>query len=147
MATFNFYNHTANLFMSGGITSGDTFTVMLLNSSAVFTASHTALDSVSNSGAYEVSGNGWTTGGEVIANVTIDTDDTDSAMLDGDNISVTITGGALGPFTAYVIYATTLAGDLPLGYISLDTPMTVSENNAAVIDWSASGIIRINAPA
>jgi len=141
MSTSSLYNHTAKLIMSGTCIAGDTYKVMLLNSSASFNATHTTLAQVSNSGAYEVYGNGWTQGGLALTSVAIDTITTNDAMFDAADLLVTATGGAIGPYSAYVIYNDTDTDDPPLVYTALTAPVTVAEGAVAGMIWPATGII------
>jgi hypothetical protein len=142
MATIQLYNHTAQLFQAGSNIAADTYKVILLNASASFDATHTTVDQVTNTGAYEVYGNGWTQGGETIANVAMTTVDTNDSKFAGDNISVAISGGNLGPFSAYVIVNST--DSKPLAYVTLDAPATVVDGVYAQIVWNTDGIIRID---
>lgn len=137
--TISQYDHTEQLFASGSVTLS-TLKVQLLSASASFTASHTALTSVNNSGAYEVSGNGWTAGGETIANVAVTTVTTNDAKLDGDDISVTATGGDIGPASGAVVYDDTDASDAPLFFIDFDGAQTAGVGTDFIISWNASGI-------
>jgi hypothetical protein len=142
MPTFSFYNHTAAKLFTGDFDASDTFKVILLSSSATFDATDTTASEVTNAGAWEVYGNGWSQGGYTLSGVTIGNDSTDDAMLDADDVSQVITGGDLGPFSAYAIVDTTLANSPPLCFIALDAPVTILENNAATITWNSLGIIR-----
>lgn len=142
MATIQLYNHTAALFASGTCVAGDTYKVMLLNSSASFNATHTALTTVSNAGAYEVSGNGWTTGGMALTGVTIGTVTTNDATFDAADLLVPISGGSLGPYSSYVIYNDTDANDPPLAFVTLTAAQTVADGGVAGAIWNADGIIK-----
>lgn len=142
MATIQLYNHTANLFASGTCIAADTYKMMLLNSSASFDATDTQLTQVSNAGAYEVSGNGWDVGGEPLANVAFAIATTNDSTFDADDVLVTISGGNLGPYSAYVIYNDTDANDPPLAYVTLTAPQTVADGGVAGAIWNASGIFK-----
>ena len=135
------YDHTILRFNEGKNTADDTYKVMLLNSSASFNAAHTTLAQVSNSGAYEVYGNGWTQGGLALTGVAIDTITTNDAMFDAADLLVTAAGGAIGPYSAYVIYNDTDANDPPLVYTALTAAVTVAEGAVAGMIWPATGII------
>ena len=146
MSTTYFYNHTIPLLVAASVAATDTLKVMLLGSSATFNATHTTIAEVSSSGAYEVSGNGWATGGEVISGITFDqVPSTAHVMLDGDDVSRPIVGGSLGPIYHYVVFDDTLTDDPPLILVTLDAPLTISENYQALIQWGANGIIYIEA--
>lgn len=143
MATLQFYNHTAHLFMSGAVSDTDTFNTLLLNESAVFDATDTTVSEVSSAGANEVYGGGWTQGGLELTGVSITTVVPSGAKLDADNVSQIITGLDLGPIAAYVIVDSTLSGSAPLAYITLTSPVTVLQNTAAEITWDEAGIFTL----
>lgn len=144
--TISRYNHTARKFASGDITLGS-LKLMLLNDSATFTAGNTTLNQVTNSGAYQVSGNGWTAGGEVLANAAITTVATNGAMLDADDISKEASGGPIGPAYKAVIYDDADANDAPLWFIDFDGSQTAGQGTDFRITINASGIFRITDPA
>ncbi len=137
MATTNIYNHTTNLFASGQCPASATFKAMLLNNTATFTASHTAVTSVSNAGANEVYGSGWTQGGETLTGVAFSISDTNGSMFTANDPQVTLSGGNL-TFYKYLI----LTGTLPLFFVTLTSPLTVTDGNVCGIDISANGIVK-----
>lgn len=138
--TIRGYNHNAARFMSGANAVGDTYKVVLLSSSASFVATHTTLAQVTNSGAYEVSGNGWLSGGETLANVAVTTVNTDDAKWDADDLSVLITGGTL-TFRHYVIVNTTDTDSPPLAFIERTADIVFAEDAYGVLMWPENGII------
>lgn len=137
MATTDIYNHTTNLFASGQCPASATFKAMLLNDSATFTASHTAVTSVSNSGAYEVYGYGWTQGGETLAGVAFSVSDTNGSKFAADDPQVTLSGGNL-TWYKYLIYT----GTTPLFFVTLTNALTVTDGNVAGIDIGTNGIVK-----
>jgi len=139
--TISRYNHTAKLLLNKEIVY-TTLKAMLLSASATFTASHTALTSVNNAGAYQVSGNGWASGGETLASVAITVVATNDAMLDADDISVTASGGSIGPAYSAVIYDDTHASDAPLWFIDFGGVKEAGVGTDFKINWNASGIYR-----
>lgn len=139
MATMQLYNHTAARFASGANTAADTYKMVLLNLTATFDATDTALTDVTNAGAYEIYGNGWTQGGETLANVTIETTTTNDAKFDADDVLVEISGGSLGPYSAYVI--TNSTDDKLVCYVALSAAQTVADGGVAGAIWNSSGII------
>jgi hypothetical protein len=141
MATISLYNHTALRFINGSNSAADTYKIMLLNSSASFNATHTTLTQVSNAAAYEVSGNGWAVGGQTLQNVLLTTLGTNGAMFYADDLTVTISGGSLGPFKSYVVYNATDTNSPPVAFVLLDAAQTIADGNAVVIAWNASGIV------
>lgn len=111
------YNHTARKFLAQDVNLS-ALTVMLLNANATFNATHTTLTQVAGAAnVNQVSGNGWTAGGEVFANVQVVTTTTDDAQLIGDDIRVRATGGNIGPARAFVVYDNSDANDAPLFYV------------------------------
>jgi hypothetical protein len=108
--------------------------VILVNG-YTFTASETALTAVN---AAAVSGNGWTAGGEAIANAAITITTTDDATLDGDDISVTATGGDIGPADALVVVDGT--NNKPLFHYAFASAQTAGDGTPFNVTWNASGI-------
>ena len=140
--TISRYNHTLKKLLNKEVTL-TTLKVMLLSSSASFTASHTALTSVNNSGAYQVSGNGWTAGGITLASVAVTVVNTNGAMLDAADVSVTASGGTIGPASAAVIYDDTDASDAPLFYIDFGGAESAGVGTDFKITFNANGIERV----
>lgn len=137
MTTIATYGHTLKKFANGEVNLAD-LKLELLNDTATFTVGHTAKTQVDNAGAYEVSGNGWDSGGEAIANAAITTVDTDDSMLDADDVSVTATGGAIGPaYKALLLEAT--SGD-PLFFIDFEAAKTADVGTPFNVTWAATGI-------
>lgn len=141
MSTISLYNHTISRFVTGANSASDTYKVILLNDSASFAATGATLTSVTNGGAYEVSGNGWTAGGETLTNVTLELANTNGAKFDADDIIVTATGGSIGPYSAYVIYNDTDANDPPLAYVAMTAPTTITVGQSLEIRWASAGIV------
>ena len=138
--TVTLYNHTTRLLGSLDL---DNLRCMLLDDTASFVASHTTLTDVAGAmHAKEVSGNGWTTGGEFLANVEWKTVTTNDAILDCDDISVVATGGIIGPAYAAVYYDDTHPDDAPLVYIDFGEAVDAGEATPFFITISPNGIIR-----
>ena len=133
--TASLYNHTAKLFANGDVDLA-ACKVMLLNASGTFTASHTAISSIS---ANEVSVNGWDVGGELLASVAVTVTTTNDATLDAADLSITASGGAIGPAENAVIYDDT--GNYPLVHISFGEAKTADSGTPFAITFNASGII------
>lgn len=137
------YNHTAAKLLTLDIdANAANFKVELLSSSATFTATHTTKSSVDSAGTYEVYGNGWTQGGMALASVTVTTVNTDETMFDAADVSVTATGGAIGPAYAALLYVNEGGGGTytPLFFIAFGEAKTASEGNTFNVNWNASGI-------
>jgi hypothetical protein len=131
------YNHTLKLFLNQEVDLSN-IKVILLNASGTFTATHTATTQVTNSGAYEVSGNGWDAGGELLSSVAASTVTTNDAKLDADDLSITATGGDIGPAeNAVVVDATS---GKPLYHISFGEAKTAGVGTPFNLTWNANGI-------
>lgn len=140
MATVNFYNHTARLILSGTLVEAGEYFVLLLDDSIAFDSAHTTLDEATDSGDGEVYGYGWPQGGVQLSNVAVTTTNTDGAKFTASNVFVAISGGDLGPFSAYLLYCGSLANDPPLAYVELTTPVTLYDGAYGIIPWDANGI-------
>lgn len=141
--TATLYNNTARRFANQEV-SFASLRVMLLNDDASFNAAHTTLAAVAGaSNVNEVSGNGWTVGGETLTNVTVTTVSTNDAMLDADDVVVTASGGPIGPAFYAVIYDDSDANDAPLVFIDFDDESGVSAGDTTdfKIIWNALGIV------
>lgn len=146
--TISRYNHTAKKVLNSEITLSD-LAFMLLGVSAAFNAAHTGIDQVAGANtpprANEVSGNGWTTGGEDLASVAITTVATSGAMIDAADITKTATGGPIGPAYAGVIYEKA-SGDV-LWYVDFDGAQEAGVGTDFKITFHANGIARVTNPA
>lgn len=96
---------------AGGVyflVSSDTNTFQLSatsGGSAIATSgSQSGVHTAFHIGSYEVSGNGWTPGGETLASVAVTTVTTNDALIDADNVSVTASGGQIGYAYGHVYY-------------------------------------------
>lgn len=133
--TISLYNHTPKLFANGEVDL-TAIKLMLLNNSATFTAAHTDISSISGN---EVSGSGWSSGGELLSGVAVTAVTTNDAKLDADDVSVTATGGNIGPAYKAVVYDAT--GSFPLAFIDFGGSQEAGNGTAFLVTWNASGII------
>lgn len=140
----NLYNHTPRLLVGQEIDL-TSVKIILLNSSGTFNAAHTTLDQVAGANtpprANEVSGNGWTTGGIALANVTVTTVTTNDGKLDADDVIVTATGGSIGPARYAVAFDDSHANKVPIFHVDFDQNETAGEDTDFRIVWNADGII------
>lgn len=132
------YNHTINQILGGGLTMTN-LQAMLLDEDATFVASHTTVNQVSNTGAYSVGGNGWTAAGMSFAGEAYSIVDTDDAMFDLDNLSVTASGGSIGPASAVLLFI----GTVPLFFQAFDTPQEAGNGTPFLININANGLFRV----
>lgn len=132
------YNHTTRLFADGAVSIAD-IKVMLVDNTYTFSAAHANISSVTGGTSAEVSGNGWTAGGMTPANLAVTTVTTDDAMLDGDDLGPTATGGNIGPAYGLVVYDSD-SGNV-LKYHNFGGPKTADEGEPFNVRWDAAGII------
>lgn len=135
--TTTLYNHTTKLFAAGEVDL-TSLKAMLLNddATALFNATQTNVSSVSSA---EVDGAGWTTGGEAIGNAAVTVVTTNDAKLDGDDITVTATGSAIGPAESLVVYDSD-SGNL-LAFVDFGEAKTADDGTDFKVTWHANGII------
>lgn len=138
--TISRYNHTIKLLLNQEVDLAN-LKAMLLDSNAVFTATDVDTTDVLTGAATEVSGNGWDAGGEVIGSVAVTTVDTNDAMIDAADLSITATGADIGPASAALIYDAT--NDLALWYVDFGGSETAGVGTDFKITWNASGIARV----
>ncbi|MGP9819169.1 hypothetical protein ACTZWW_04060 [Salinarimonas sp. NSM] len=124
-----------------------TLKVMLLDNTASFSAADATLTAVAGSAnAREVSGNGWTAGGETLDNVAVTTVSTNAARVDADDVRVRATGGNIGPASAAVIYDDADASDRPLAYVAFDSVREASDGTDFLIALDPNGLFTFVAP-
>ena len=96
----------------------------------------------------QVSGNGYTAGGETLtySGVTRWSETSGVATLDAEEVVHTASGGDI--VARYqVLYSSTAASNNLIGYFLLDdTPadVTATDGNTLTIEWNASGILTID---
>ena len=133
--TISLYNHTSKLFANGEVDLTG-LKVVLLNAAGTFTAANTAYADIS---ANEVSGNGWDSGGEAVANATVTTVTTNDARLDADDLSIAASGGDIGPAENAVLRDAT--NNKLLAHISFGEAKTADSGTDFEIVWDSTGII------
>jgi hypothetical protein len=140
--TIQMYNHTRKLFANNEVDLGD-LKFMLRNDTTVFNATHTVIGGLAGA---EVHGNGWTEGGEAIASAAVTIVNTNEAMLDGDDISVTATGSAIEASRG-VIYDDDTTTKNVLFYVDFDGTKTADAGTPFNVNFHANGIARWLVPA
>lgn len=108
--TANVYNHTTALVAGQAIDTAN-LKAMLLTSLASFDATDTTVDAVAGAAspdrANEFYGNGWAQGGPTVGSVVASTITTNDAKLAAAQISVTASGGEIGPARYVLLYDAT----------------------------------------
>lgn len=136
------YNHTVKKFANKEVTL-TTLKVMLVNQAAVtgFDAANTTLAQALTGAQDEVSGNGWTAGGETLQNVAVTTVTTNDGKLDADDISKTASGGSIGPAYGAIIYDDTDVDDSPLLMVNFGQAEGAGDTTDFKFLINASGLI------
>lgn len=138
------YN-SAREYIGDGVIDLDTHTFKILLTSNSYTPNpaHTVYADITNQVA---NGNGYTTGGATLANVTWGHTGT-TATWDADDVVWTASGGSIGPIRNAVIYDDTPSSPAkPLVcYCVLDSAdITVSNSSTFTIAFNASGILTLS---
>jgi hypothetical protein len=134
--TIQLYDHTAKRFASGENAATDTYKVKLFTA-ATFNASHTT--EAAAGGTEVANGNGYTTGGATLANVTVTTVSTNDAKFDADDVIWTATGGNIAAGFAR-IYNDTDANDPPVAFIDFGGTETRVSGDDFLLAWNIAGI-------
>jgi hypothetical protein len=136
MATIALYNHSAKVFANNEVNIAN-LKVMLVNN-YTFDPFDSNMNYIDNQ---EVWGNGWPAGGQAVAGAAITVVTVNDAMLDANDISVTASGGTIGPATGAVLYEADSPGGLPLAYIDFQGSESAGNGTNFNISWNASGIV------
>lgn len=146
VVSINRYNQFPEYFGDNTIDlDGDTFAIMLMNSTHVFTATHTVRTDVS---ANQIAtGNGYTqaTGagtGKLLASVTW-VNAAGTITFDAADVTWTASGGDIGPADDAVIFSDTAASDQLCYSIDFGASETAGDGTNFVITFNASGIFTL----
>lgn len=139
--TISLYDHTVKLLVNKEVTL-TTLKVKLLDVTATFAQGQTTVASVDGSGAKEVSGNGWTSGGLTLASVAVTQVTTNDAMIDAMDVSQTASGGSIGPAYAALVYDAT--SNKPLIYVDFGQAQSAGNTTDFKIVWDANGIVKFS---
>jgi len=137
------YNAFKEAVLNGAVnlgSGGDTIKCALLDNNHSFDA-----DKATNSGwadvsVNEISGTGYTAGGQALTNQSVSCDDTDDeGVFDADDVQWTN-----ATFTAYhaVLYDDTHASDLLIASIDFGGAISVT-NGTFTIQWDSEGIVNL----
>lgn len=87
------------------------------------------------SGSEIVAGNGYTSGGETLANISVDTSESD-IVLDADNVTWTASGGDIPAAGAAVIYSDTHASKTVIKCIDFGADYVTGDGKLFQINFS-----------
>ena len=137
MPTISLYNHTARRFASGANAVTDTYRVALF-SAATFDATDVNLADVT--GTQLGTANGYTSGGQALTGVTVETVSTNDAAFDANDV---VWGADGGPLTASyaIIYNDTDVDDPLVAFIDFEGAESAGDGTDFIIAWNASGIV------
>lgn len=139
MATTQLYNHTATRFVNGFNAGTDTYRLMLC-STAIFDATNTTLAGITKT---EITANGYTSPGQALTSVTLNTATTNDAAFDAADVTWTVASGTMD--AAYgILYNDSDANDPPVAFLDFGGMRSVSAPNTFSVIWNSSGIILFN---
>lgn len=123
--------------------AADTIKTALVSGYTFDQDAHEFFSDVSGS---EVSGTGYTAGGQTLANAAVSYDATNSRRVyDADDVVWDASGGELSADGAVVYHDTGTASSSPLlGYVDFEQTVTAT-NDTFTISWSADGVLYIEA--
>jgi len=138
--TINIYDQAIEDIVSGAIDlDSDTLKVILLDTDASFTATNTDLTDIS--GDEIANGNGYTTGGATLSNVSV-TDSAGTTTVDADDVTWTASGGNIAAFAA-AIYDDTHANNRLIAFIDFGGEIIAGNGTNFNIVWNGSGILTV----
>ena len=132
MATFNkFETFAGDIGEELHQLNSDTLKVYLSNATPSASG-----DSVKADLAEITAGNGYTAGGEDITNAFSETGGT--GTLTGTDVTITASGGTIGPFQYVVLYNDTATGDPLIGWWDYGSALTLNDGDSFTVDFGAS---------
>lgn len=123
----------------GANLSSDTFKLVLASSS--YTPSQSTHDEYADLTNLVSTGNGYTSPTTLSSCTWTQTSGT--AKFDCADVTITASGGSVGPARYFIVYDDTVAGDPLVGYGLLDnTPadVTITDGNTLTIVWNSNGL-------
>lgn len=141
--TISLYNHTRRRFQDGSNAAGDTYKLILCTA-ATFSGANTTLAGITYTEV--ANGNGYTTGGATLQNVTIGTINTDESTFDADDVSWTAGGSPLSASYALLVN-TTDTNSPPVAHIDFGGTQTAGAGTDFKVVWNSGGIVAARKPA
>jgi len=133
MPTFNKYQNGVEVLVTTANASTDVFKFALTNT-APNDATHTVLADTTEISA----GNGYAAGGVTVAVTGSETGGTYTLAQDA-TVTITASGGSIGPFRYVVFYDDTVAGDPVIAYLDYGSNITLLDTET--IDIGAAGTL------
>ena len=146
MTTINYYDRFIEFAMDGGIDMDtDTWKIILMNATHVFTAANTAKATINANQL--ATANGYTQDAETLLSVTWTQPSAGTTRFDSADPSWTASGGDIGPATDAVIYSDTStvpSADLLMCSIDFQASKTAGAGTDFLITVNASGYFEIS---
>ena len=123
MATFNKYQNGVEVLVTTANASTDSFKFALTNA-APNAATHTELSDITEIAA----GSGYSAGGSAVAVTGSESGGTYTLSQDA-TVTITASGGSIGPFRYVVFYDDTVTGDPLIGYFDYGSSITLADGD------------------
>ena len=140
MITSSGYNHNILELGRGNTNPDSDLHQVVLVSGYTFNAGHTNFNT--QIASTEIAGgNGYTTGGQVLTNITWTYDSGENrTTFDADDTTWNATGGNIGPTSGAIVKC----GNIPLFYVDFDGPKTATEGGEFKLRWATLGLYYFN---
>ncbi|GIW60293.1 MAG: hypothetical protein KatS3mg087_1359 [Patescibacteria group bacterium] len=136
MATFQFFDSFKETILEKQVNfAADTLKLMLSNTAPNVSTGQTSADITEIT-----AGNGYPAGGMSLANVT-STQTAGVGKVDADDVSLTASGGSIGPFRYAVLYSST--ADRLICYWDLGSSQTLSDGSTRSFIFDSNGIFTV----
>lgn len=132
MAIFNKYQNGVEVLVTTANASTDAFKLALTNT-APNAATHTVLADITQIAA----GNGYVAGGLAVAVTGSETGGT-YTLAQNSTVTLTASGGTVGPFRYVVFYDDTVAGDPLLSYYDYGSSITLNDTETFAMGAAAT---------
>lgn len=139
MATFNKVNSFVEVLAEGGHNlASNTLKILLTNTAPV--ATNTVKADLTEISA----GNGYSAGGPTVT-VTDSSQTSGTYKLTISDVTITASGGSIGPFRYFVLYNDTHASDALIGWWDYGSSITLANGESVTADFSATnGALQIS---
>lgn len=133
MASYNKFNSWVEVMQESANTGTDQFTIALTNSAP--SATNTILSNITEISYTNCSSRNLTTATSSQSSGTF--------TLDFNDITLTASGGTVGPFRYVVIYDNTLASDDLVCWFDYGSSITLADTETLAITFNASGLYTV----
>lgn len=88
------------------------------------------------------SGNGYTAAGQTMTSVTWSKSGAVST-LDMADVTITASGGSIGPFQYMILYNDTATGDALIGFYTLSASTTIADGDSFTLQIDSTGVLTL----